>query len=166
MRILCLLAWAGFAASLTTHVLSWCGIDLSQETPYIWGLHFGLFVAYTPLIVRLQRWPVRQDGHDNDRFYGSMPRWVRPVMVFMFVYVLLNTFVSFLVLPRYNSALLIRLLSGPWMLFYLIPALFYLFNPGCMPTARQDAARRHTARQDKARPQSIPPQDRTGAQGL
>jgi hypothetical protein len=154
MRLLSLLAFLGFGASLIVHAVTFLGVDLSQTLPWVWGLHIGIFVVCIPMA-----FSARSLGRRGDywlKLLALMPRWVLTVIIAFFIYAFVN-FGLFLILSEggvpeeldgkyvlyshgkvirelteeefhLQQAYVIRGFSGHWMVFYLIPAVYFLYS--------------------------------------
>jgi hypothetical protein len=145
-------ALLGFFASLIVHVTTFFGVDPSKHAPWVWALHFGIFVVFFPMVFA-------QRGTKKE-FWGklnaSLPRWGRYAVKALFAYALVN-FALFLFLSkggvpeesdgRYvlrnhgeiirelspeeyerQKAYVLRGFSGHWMVFYMVPALFFWYR--------------------------------------
>jgi hypothetical protein len=152
-RALSLVAFAGFFMSLLVHVTTFFGIDPSKHVPFVWALHLGIFVVFIPMVI-YQRPKLRKNNWRI--FIDAVPRWARYAVKGFFAYALIN-FALFFYLSgggvpevrdgRYvlhnhgkvirelsedeyelQNAYVLRGFSGHWMLFYLIPALFFWYR--------------------------------------
>jgi hypothetical protein len=148
-----LLAFAGFFASLLVHLTTFLGVDPSRYVPWIWGLHIGIFVVFIPMVVAQGR-NRRKDYWQ--KVFAPMPLWARYLLRALFFYAIIN-FALFLFLSRggvpdvrdgkyvlHNHGQVIRELSaeeyerqkayvlrgfsGHWMVFYLLPALYFWYR--------------------------------------
>ena len=139
-----------FFASLLVHLSTFFGIDPSKYVPWVWVLHVGIFVALAPMIV-MQGMAPKKDFWP--KIYAAMPRWANHAINFFAVYAVIN-FALFFFLCRggvaderdgkyvlhnhghiirelseseyeWQKAYVMRVLSGHWMVFYLLPALVF-----------------------------------------
>ncbi|HEU4560979.1 MAG TPA: hypothetical protein VFS20_24215 [Longimicrobium sp.] len=130
----------GFALSLAVHVLSYAGIAAQEYVPAVWALHAAVFPLFFAFVFGWNRF----QGHREagwDELLRYVPRWVRIAFPVLFVYVLINFFYVTWQLPSAGelrtTTLLIqreemydaRGFSGHWLLFYALPALFFLYVP-------------------------------------
>jgi len=163
-RALGLLALAGFLVSLVVHVEALGGVDVQAAFPYVMLLHGGMFLVFGPFVLIS-----RSDfsGKQSMRqLAAGLPRWVAVLCGLTFAYAFLN-FVLFMVGYQGNPSMsdgkylllehgrLIRELSasqyaafkanevrgfsGHWLVFYGIPAAYFLFwkKPESVPLANQ-----------------------------
>jgi hypothetical protein len=138
-----LLAWLGFAASLVVHVSTFFPAVGIEDRSAIWALHVGVFVVCLPMIVSLKK---------RGRPGIELTRSAWALVAVFFVYALVN-FALFMqrapakppaiqqgqwvvyengqrrVLTASQAAEIRRLevrgFSGHWMLFYVLPALYF-----------------------------------------
>jgi hypothetical protein len=136
-------ASVGFIASILVHSLTYAGVDVASEVPYVWLLHVGCFVAFVPLIGK-NPW--------NDVF-GTLPNWGKLLVGLLFAYAVVNIVLFFLRTAGGSPAILdgryvmhdhgtiirelsadeyhlqeayeLRGFSGHWMFIYLLSS-FYL----------------------------------------
>jgi hypothetical protein len=140
--------WAalGFAISAVVHALSYFSIAAQSSSPWFWVLHIGIFPPFIVMVMRLRRWRERTSSWRYRSRLGELrpyfPRWVPVLAVALAVYVVFNFANATSHLPQrhqppptdaasaheievYTS----RAFSGHWLLFYAVPALFFLFVP-------------------------------------
>jgi len=115
-----ILAALGFALSAAVHVASLMGV----QTPYAFALHVGIFVVWFPAVLFVRRKAGTSRGLDALKVaFANCPPWMLVAIGFLFVYTLVNFFIS-PDPPRENGSLLgvspagVRKFSGHWMLFY------------------------------------------------
>ena len=135
-------AFVGFFCSVLVHFATYFGINLSENMPWVWLLHVGIFIAIIPLIKK-DLW--------RDLFQ-RLPLWAKTLVVVLGVYAIFN-FLLFLALSQGGSPQVrdgayvlashgtvirelseaeyraqeryaLRGVSGHWMIFYILPALF------------------------------------------
>jgi hypothetical protein len=145
-------ATLGLLAALLVHGATYAGVDVFQRYPEVWLLHLGCFVVFIPLLFSL--WSDNRLGRRIDEMFTDHPRWVRWLLTAVAVYAVVN-FVLFFLLAGggtaemrngefvlLNHGKLIRHLteaeyhrqqiyeargfSGHWLVFYLVPALYFL----------------------------------------
>ncbi len=132
-RLLGVLALAGFTASLSVHAATLLG----KTPPRLFQLlHVGIFLVFVPMILTWRKLVLsRQTGlsmAEAKRAYGelfwqslaSVPTWVKVACVLCCIY---STAMGMAVGVVGGQDELIRLFSGGWMLFYLIPAVFFFW---------------------------------------
>lgn len=147
-----MLALAGFLLSLAAHVAALSGIDVAGAVPAVWSLHAGLFAVFIPFVLSTRQAlagnvPLRE-------LAKGVPPWVAVLGGALFAYALLN-FLLFLLHTEGGSAsaeggkyLLkdhgrlireitatefaafraneVRGFSGHWLVFYFVPAAYFL----------------------------------------
>ncbi len=152
--ILGLVAAFGFLAALIVHALTFTHIDLMALFPYVWSLHIGIFVVFFPFIWSARK--SLGAGATTKNLLAGFPRWASVAVIAVFVYAILNFAVFFYLseggvpdikngefilhshgrLIRHLSedeyhvkkAYELRGFSGHWLLFYLLPALYFLLG--------------------------------------
>jgi hypothetical protein len=137
----------GFTLSLLVHVLSYEGIAATERVPAAWALHVGIFPLFFVLVYRFRRWAGtsrwqwwRQPGARELLRY--FPGWVRVAVPLLFAYAMVNFLLATGVQPAANGSgttltpvATARAFSGHWLIFYLLPALFFSYVPaGARPT--------------------------------
>jgi len=82
----------------------------------------------------------RQRGLRWRELVPYFPKWVVPLVVVLWMYVFVNFFLSTQHLPARGSpatetdpVFLARAFSGYWLVFYLLPALFFIYVPSQPP---------------------------------
>lgn len=133
----------GFAASLAVHVLSYAGIAAAEHVPAVWALHVGIFPLFFALVLRMRHWSGTSRQWDwwkqppMRELLRYFPAWVKTLVPVLFFYVFVNFFLATAgamaveaggrqTLAPVDSA---RAFSGHWLIFYLLPALFFSFVP-------------------------------------
>ncbi|WP_233869839.1 hypothetical protein [Paraburkholderia adhaesiva] len=146
-------ALTGFVISLVVHVSALMGFNLAATIPSIWALHAGVFVVFAPFVFLCRK---ELGGKGNLwLLWKGVPNWVAVLGGMIFVYVVMN-FLLFMLhteggMPavqdgKYvllNHGKFIRQLtpseftafkanelrgfSGHWLLFYFVPAAYFLF---------------------------------------
>jgi hypothetical protein len=150
-------ALGGFIISLTVHALTYVGIDTATYFPPIWALHLGIFVVFVPFVITVQ--PIQRANSRNPirAVFANVPLWAKVILGMIFVYAIINfmlfmglseggspsiengrfilqshgTFIRELTESEYNwqLAYITRGFSGHWLLFYAVPAVYFLFQP-------------------------------------
>ena len=143
----------GFFASLLVHLTTFLGLNLAKYVPWVWGLHLGCFVATIPLLF-VQGFKRKKDFWH--KLFAPMPRWAQYIIRGFFIYALIN-FALFFFLSHggtpevrdgkyvlhshgqvirelseeeyeHQNAYVLRGFSGHWMIFYLLPALYFWYR--------------------------------------
>lgn len=147
------LALVGFLASLIVHFQALMGIDVASSVPSVWFLHGGIFVAFLPFVL-LSR---KDFTGNKSLFAMAkgLPRWVAALGGVIFVYAIIN-FAVFMINTGGGSPVAengryllmehgklireitatefaafkaneVRGFSGHWLVFYFVPAAYFLF---------------------------------------
>ena len=150
-RALGIFAFAGFCLSLFVHLTTFFGIDPAKHVPFVWVLHIGIFICFVPLIFA-QGFPPKENFWQ--KLMARLPPWQRYAVKGFFAYAVINfalffyltsggsaqerdgkyvllnhgTLIRELSADEYErqNAYTIRGFSGHWMVFYLVPALYFL----------------------------------------
>jgi|SRR5579871_473396 len=152
-RVLGGIAVVGFGASLVVHLLTVAGLDVSERMPYVFGPHFGIFVVFLPFLIssdsNFHRRPSLGD------IISGAPTWSSILIVLLLAYGVVNFLVcgrlmegggaeivnGEYVLANHGKVLAhigeteyhlrrayeLRMFSGGWLLFYWVPAVYFLF---------------------------------------
>lgn len=150
---------AGFTVAALVHFGSYVGHTIRPENPLFWLLHFGIFPLFFALMFRLRAWQTSRRGLFGFRqrqlrwreLIAYVPVWVRPLVVLLFAYAMVNFILATAHLPSRGTAAgespaeaiyTVRAFSGHWLLFYAVPTLFFIFVPPDARPARaaEDAA--------------------------
>jgi len=147
------IALTGFVLAAAVHLLSLAGVDLAEQVPSVWGLHFGLFVVFIPFVFASRKTLGNRPSLADLR--TLVPGWVFFVGAALFIYAVVN-FVLFAAGSQGGSpsiregkyvlldhghvikelshadyaaaqANLLRGFSGHWLLFYYVPFAYFLF---------------------------------------
>ena len=149
-----ILAATGFLAALIVHALTFTQIDLTGLFPYVWSLHIGIFVVFFPFIWSARK--SLGAGAATKNLLSSLPRWASVALIVVFVYAIVNFAVFFYLSEGggpdirngqfilHSHGRLIRQLSedeyhlkkayelrgysGHWLLFYVLPAFYFLLQ--------------------------------------
>jgi hypothetical protein len=145
-------ALIGFVCALAVHLLTFGESRLQPELSGIWILHVGLFFVFVPMIFSVRRRFGQKLTHHD--LLSLLPVWATRLVAIVFVYVIVN-FALFALNIRGGSpgvhagafviqdhgrviqeisesqyrqlqAYVIRGFSGHWLVFYLVPALYFL----------------------------------------
>ena len=153
-RFLGLLAAAGFFAALVVHCLTFAQVDVQSAYPYVWLLHVGCFVVFFPFVFIARSEFGAKPSFSQLR--AMLPIWAAALLFGTFAYAIVNFGLFVLhseggapsesngvfVLKNHGNvirqlseaeyhlqrAYVIRGFSGHWLVFYLVPALFFLFR--------------------------------------
>ncbi|HEX6537332.1 MAG TPA: hypothetical protein VF041_22310 [Gemmatimonadaceae bacterium] len=140
LRPLAALALTGFLLSLAAHAASYHGVAVQERVPAVWGLHVGIFVVFVPFVFALRRWQ-RKGQLRWRQLLPYFPVWVRVAAPALMAYTMANFFAASSHLPSggelsTNSAsaaeeqvYTLRAFSGHWLIFYALPALFFMYVP-------------------------------------
>ena len=126
------LSLSGLVLSLLVHLLTVTGIYYVSGIT-VGALTIGMLAAWL-LSSRMVRQLSEKDDHPWKTVFASIPEWLRYLFFFMVIYALINTLFSIETDPGNGyfdsqvSPLKIRLLSGFWMLIYLIGFLVGIHN--------------------------------------
>jgi hypothetical protein len=147
---LALVGLTGFAVSLWVHVLTYLGIALQEHTSAVWLLHVGLFPPSFVMVIRLQRWSTGswwfRTGFRWRELAAYLPAWAIFSVVGLFGYAFVNFLLATSHLPagvgatatvesgaatgsHLQAVYTARAFSGHWLIFYGLPALFFLYVP-------------------------------------
>jgi hypothetical protein len=137
----------GFTLSLIVHLFALAGVAVQQWFAPVWLLHVGIFPLFFVFVFRLRRWRNRPwwrmptvFGVRFKQLVGYVPRWLHFALPALMVYVLVNFvlatgFAQVLALQpmpahvHLSPAQLMRAFSGHWLIFYAVPAVFFLYVP-------------------------------------
>ena len=152
--VLGIVALTGFLLSLLAHVMALMGIDLSASAPVIWDLHFGIFFVFIPFVLPSRKELAGRNSMLG--IAADVPRWVAVLGAMLFVYAMVNLFlftqhteggnaviqhgkcvllnhgkfIRELIASEYTvlKANELRGFSGHWLLFYFMPAAYFLLR--------------------------------------
>ena len=152
-RAISIFALTGFFASLLIHLTTFLGIDPAKHVPWVWGLHLGIFIVFIPMLLVQGLTPKKEFWN---KFFALMPIWARYAIKAFFAYALINFALFFFlskggvpevregkyVLHNHGDVIrelsedeyelqksyVVRGFSGHWMVFYLIPALYFWYR--------------------------------------
>lgn len=159
----------GFTLSLVVHTLTYAGIDASREVPLVWALHVGGMLACFAMIIvgrptrspygfQLPDWPAWayvlsvamllyaafNFAHSNSLMQGGTPE----VIANRFVLSVKGGVSRTLFESEYwlQKAYFLRIFSGDWMLFFLLPTLYFGLRRDEIGADQQPRDRRLTNR--------------------
>ncbi|NJM54101.1 MAG: hypothetical protein HC846_12390 [Blastocatellia bacterium] len=86
----------GFGSSLFVHLIACLGLNVTDNFPFVWLLHLGIFVVFIPMeiSIMLEKGNASDEGISYD-LVSSIPRKSRYIAGFFFVYMLLNFILFF-----------------------------------------------------------------------
>jgi hypothetical protein len=100
---------AGLALSVVVHVLSYGGIAVQTMVPAVWGLQFALIPSFAILAFRLMLWRDDPDWWSRGNrirwrlLLPFFPKWVAPLVIGLFVYVMVNFYWAWMHLPNHGA---------------------------------------------------------------
>jgi hypothetical protein len=152
-----LLAFVGFAVSLIIHLLTFLGLNLNERVPWIWILHLGIFIVFVPMLIAPLNWERKHWWRNflapmpkwvHYIAYGFFAYGIINFLIFISLsmegspdirdgkYVLRSDgrvedqrVIREISKEEYDlrNDRIVRGFSGHWMIFYLIPALYFWF---------------------------------------
>ncbi len=158
-RLFAFVALFGFLLSLFVHIAALAGVDVAAKAPYVWSLHFGVFLVYIPFIFARRKaigW-----RPTVAQICDLFPRWVITLGTIIFIYVIVN-FVLFILASKGGSPSIhdgkfvlqdhgrlireitaseyasfraneVRGFSGHWIFFYFVPFAYFMFAKTSTP---------------------------------
>jgi hypothetical protein len=148
------IAAIGFVIALFVHGMTFAQVDVQTDYPLVWLLHLGCFLVFIPFVfaTRSEFGP----KPSFSQFRAALPGWAGVLLICVFAYAIVNFGLLFLhteggspsesngafVLQSHGKvirqlteaeyhlqrAYIIRGFSGHWLVFYLVPALYFLFR--------------------------------------
>ena len=147
-------AFIGFLLSLAAHLSTFRSVNLIEQFPFVWALHVGIFIVFIPFILQAKKLYGKQNnGRQFFKDYMSaLPLYAKIVVYTVGAYAVFNFVTGIIssektgnvteVNGKYMIAkekrevskkefeesqrLTLRMFSGHWMMFYLIPAFYFL----------------------------------------
>ncbi len=147
-------ALAGFILSLAVHIAAVFGVDASARFPWVWSLHFGVFLVFIPFVISSRKTFKGKPSLAEAR--QLFPGWVLALGAVIFVYVAINFILLILATEggspsimdgrfvlqnhgkwirditaaQYNAlqASVMRGFSGHWLTFYYLPLAYFLLR--------------------------------------
>jgi hypothetical protein len=160
-RLIGSMAAVGFLASVAVHISALAGMDVAAAFPAVWALHAGIFAVFVPFILAARKEYGGRVTLTNAS--KDLPPSVVAFGAALFAYAVVNFGISIiqtgggnavqqgaqyvlkvhgavvrtLTLAEYSAlkATEVRLFSGHWMVFYFIPAAYFLFHRPNVPAA-------------------------------
>lgn len=143
LNALALYGAVGSMMAATVHFNTYNGRGLAANNPLFWLLHVGIFPLFFVFVFRLRAWSDVREGAFGVKTRGLrwrellpyFPKWVAPLAVLLWAYVFVNFFLSIQHLPprgasgQTDPVFLARAFSGHWLVFYLLPTLFFMYVP-------------------------------------
>ena len=149
-------ALAGLLVSLCVNVAALLGVVALLQLPWIWALHFGIFLVFGPFVLDYRKAFPRKPALAELR--ARFPDWVMALGLGVFLYALANFALfmgktgggnpvlrdgQYLLLSHgrlirelssseYDGLRLneVRGFSGHWLLFYFVPMAYFLLRRG------------------------------------
>ena len=161
-------ALAGFLISLVVHVEALTGVDVASSMPSVWLLHAGIFVIFGPFVFLSRKDFV--GNRSLFAMAKGLPQWVAVLGGAIFVYAFVN-FALFLLQSEGGNPMVengkyllmehgklireltpteftalkaneVRGFSGHWLVFYFVPAAYFLFwKPSTLQPASEPNGR-------------------------
>ena len=146
------IAVLGFLASLVVHGMTFAGVDVMDGFPFAWLLHLGIFAVFVPFFLSARA--KYGSSADPKLCFSESPPWAKWLALAVGAYAFVNfaLFMHFneggvpeiengkfvlknhgaVIRPlteseyRLQNAYVARGFSGHWLVFYLVPALYFL----------------------------------------
>lgn len=153
-RLCGVVAAVGFAIALLVHCLTFVPVDVQTDYPLVWLLHLGCFVVFIPFFLSMRNEFGPKPSFS--RLRAVLPSWAGILLVCVFAYAIINFGLLFLhteggtpserngafILQSHGKlirqlteaeyhlqrAYVLRGFSGHWLVFYMVPALYFLFR--------------------------------------
>jgi hypothetical protein len=151
-RFLGLAALTGFSLSLIVHITTVAGVDVASLFPAVLWLHVGAILIFIPTVLSSRKALANRAGRFS--FSGVLPPWANAVFAIVVGYIMVNFLVSAHLMGNGSAAIVqgryvlqnhgrlvdylsereyhlhkayeLRLFSGGWLIFYLLPAVYFL----------------------------------------
>lgn len=134
-KILAIFSLIGFGISFIIHLATFGQINLVTDSVVLNSLHLGAMIAFGSIMLVTD---LKGDKSFESQLYnwkqilGPVPHWGRVLVISFCIYGVITFFTA------YNSMIGLpisareiygtRLASGFWMMFFLIPAMFFLHH--------------------------------------
>ncbi len=123
----------GLISGLIVHLISIMGKYLGNDYPFVWALHFGVFVVFIPAILSLRN-NAKLTSLESKKPYNPVkkfteyfqyaPKSIKVLIMLFFVYAIINFYLVFAVFgsdgQELSDSQQLRAFSGHWMLFYAV----------------------------------------------
>lgn len=139
----------GFVIAVAIHIASYIGPTMDSGSPLFFAMHGAIFPLFFLMVFRMQGWSRRTAGllgmhRQRLQWRQLLPYFPAPVRwlgIGLFVYAFVNFFIATSHMPSASHSVpggadsaetmrwTVRAFSGHWMLFYLMPTLFFGFVP-------------------------------------
>ena len=144
-----------FGISLIAHIITFIGSNLTALYPWIWLLHVGIFPLLF-FVIRSSQATKQKDPTSLKTMFTPFPAYIKLALIIFFVYAIINFVISISLLeggtPSIESgayvlqnrgtfiraltegeylqyqAYTLRAFSGHWLIFYLLPAVYFRYN--------------------------------------
>ena len=153
-RFLAVLSFVGFGLAVIIHILTFYGVSLTEKIPLLYGLHFGVFIVFVPMVFSLSTfWMSKREGAferwvwSYKKFIGPVPVPIRVATLLIVIYVFISIPFVFsqleqdsvtqdsvssraLTTEEYSlqSVYVARGFSAAWMMFYWLPAVYFSYH--------------------------------------
>ncbi|MCU0350347.1 MAG: hypothetical protein MUF43_05880 [Flavobacterium sp.] len=74
-------ALTGWTLGIIVHMLSLADIDVTEKVPFVWFLHFGIFVVWIPVVLDLKKNEELQQYQQS-----GMPNRMNPIKFFKIIF--------------------------------------------------------------------------------
>jgi hypothetical protein len=164
-RLLGWIAFAGFLLALLVHIATTTGVDVYSRLPSVWLLHLGAILVCGLLALSARKSFGSCLKLDEIMYHFRV--WVVLVFAAVFLYAVLNVFLCLSFTGNGATAVLVdgqyvlrshgrvlaqlteseyhvhrayelRFFSGVWLVFYLMPSLYFFFWREQLPVAWPD----------------------------
>ena len=154
-QLLSAVAAVAFGISLVAHAITFTGSNLTFLFPWIWLLHIGIFPLLF-FVVRTSQAASQEQQPSLETLATPIPHYIKIVLLAFFIYAIINfvifislteggtpslengiyvlknrgTFIRQLTESEYlqHQAYTLRGFSGHWLIFYLLPAVYFRYH--------------------------------------
>jgi hypothetical protein len=130
----------GLALSTGIHVLTLFEVNVAAWSRSVYLLHIGIFFVFIPFIFDLRRVHLGGWGH----LFSAIPAWAYLAIIAAFTYASVNfrqtVGASGHGVWSATDFRGLRAFSGLWLVFYLIPAVYFRWAPRVLSPEGRDAA--------------------------
>jgi hypothetical protein len=141
----------GLLIAFIVHAATFTSFSLNPNHPLVWILHIGIFPLFVSMIFRLQYWVEMRRGPFGlpmsrlrwQELRAFFPAWAVALEPILTLYVMITLFLTISHVSTSSHVNLgamqaanpeiarytVRAFSANWLIFYAVPALYYLFVP-------------------------------------